>query len=215
MRKIIIFFFFISSFLYAQSDSTFVDNKYLEDQLYISFTWVGLTNTPPQISRTGFSYGLALGFIKDLPINERRNIGFGLGLGYGLNVYYFNVTEDVVKLPSENLNNRIAMHTIEAPFEFRFRTSTSQKYNFLRVYPGFKVAYVFATNSRLEQREDFLVEDVIEINEFLYGVTLSVGYNKWNFYAYYGLNNLFNETKNNSYKIDIHDIRLGIIFYIL
>lgn len=219
MRRTAIYFFLISSFLHAQNDSTFVDNKYLEDQLYINFTYIGLVNTPPQISKTGFSYSITLGFIKDLPINERRNVGFGIGIGYGFNNYYFNVKEDIV-IPSEFdsnelKSNKVSMHTIEFPLEFRIRTSTSQKYKFWRIYPGFKMAYVFSMNSNLKQREDFLVEEVIEIDKFLYGATLSVGFNKWNLHVYYSLDELFGNTENNPYEFNIHEIRLGLIFYIL
>ena len=220
MQKIGFFIFFIFSyFLHAQNDSTFVDNKYLEDQLYINLTYIKLLDLPEQISQTGFSYGLGLGFIKDLPVNPERNLGFGLGIGYARNTYYFNVKEDI-ELPEEiPLNelksNKITMHVVEFPVELRLRNSTEKKYKFWRVYPGFKMSYVFATSSNLKQREDFDVEDVIKINKFLYGFTLSTGFNKWNFHVYYGLNELFSHVKNNSYDIGIRDLRLGLIFYIL
>jgi len=219
MQKIALFFFLFSSFVYAQSDSTFVDHKYLEDQLYVNITYIKLVELPDPISQTGFSYGVGLGFIKDLPINKKRNIGLGLGLGYGANIYYFNVKEADVS-PTENnstelKSNKITMHTVEMPIEFRLRTSTAQKYKFWRLYTGFKMAYVFATNSSLKQREGFDVKDVIEINKFNYGVTLSSGFNKWNFHIYYGLNGIFSQSKGNSYPISIHDLRMGLIFYIL
>ena len=173
MRKIAIIFLLFSSFLKAQNDSTFVDNKYLEDQIYVNITYIKLLELPDQISQSGFSFGLGLGFIKDLPLNSKRNFGLGLGLGYGLNNYYFNVQEDNV-LPSDSnttlKSNKIVMHTVEMPVELRFRTSTPQKYRFWRIYPGFKFAYVFATNSRLKQREDFDVKDIIDVADFLYGV---------------------------------------------
>ena len=101
------------------------------------------------------------------------------------------------------------------PIEFRIRTSTAPKYKFWRIYPGFKVAYVFATSNNLKQSEDFDVEDVIDINNFIYGVTLSAGYNKWNFHIYYGLNELFTNIKDTSNNFEIQDLRLGLIFYIL
>lgn len=219
MRKTLFFFIFYPFFLLAQNDSTFVDNKYLEDQLYIDLTYIKLLELPNQITQTGFSYGLGFGFIKDLPFNARRNFGVGIGLGYAFNTYFFNVKEDIV-LPEQNTSNvltsnKITMHTIEMPFEFRFRTSTPQKYKFWRIYPGFKMTYVFANNSSLKQRDDFDVRDIIEINDFLYGATLSTGYNKWNLYVYYGLNELFTNTKRNSYDISLRDIRIGIIFYVL
>lgn len=219
MPRTAIIFFFITSILVAQNDSTFVDDKYLEDQIYANFTYIGLLNTPSQITKTGFSYGIGLGFIKDLPINKRRNFGIGVGTGYGFSTYYFNVREDTEspsEIDSNELrSNKVSMHTIEFPFELRFRTSTSTKYKFWRVYPGIKFAYAFSLNTNLKQREDFLVEDVVEINKFLYGLTLSTGFNKWNLHVYYGLDNLFSEAKNNSYQINIQEIRMGLIFYIL
>jgi hypothetical protein len=217
MRKIAIIFLLFPAFLFAQNDSTFVDNKYLEDQIFFNLTYIRLVNTPEQISQNGFSFGLGLGVIKDLPINKRRNIGFGIGLAYGFNTYYFSV-DDRENLPPEIndllKNNKITMNNIEVPVEFRIRTSTSEKYKFWRVYPGVKFAYAFATKSSLEQRIP-LENEIIEINKFQYGITLSTGYNKWNLHVYYGLDDLFNETVTNSYRINIHDLRLGLIFYIL
>lgn len=76
------------------------------------------------------------------------------------------------------------------------------------------MAYVFAKNSDFGKSVDFDVKDVIEVNDFLYGLTFSVGYNKWNLHMYYGLNDLFNETQENDYDINISDLRVGLIFYI-
>jgi len=219
MRSLIVLFFLLTGIIHAQSDSTFVDTKYLEDQLYVNVTYVKMLSMPDPISQTGFSYGFGLGFVKDLVVNKRRNIGFGLGLGYALNSLYFSVKESVSEsLENETLilrSNKVTLHNVEVPVEMRFRTSTPEKYKFWRVYPGFKLSYIFATNTRLGQREGFDVKNVIEINKFQYGPTLSIGYNKWNFYMYYGLSEVFSNTKNNPYEIGIHDLRLGLIFYIL
>lgn len=217
MRKIAIIFLFFPSILFAQNDSTFVDNKYLEDQLYINLTYIRLLNTPDQISQNGFSFGLGLGVIKDLPLNKRRNLGLGIGLAYEFNTYYFSI-DDFENLPPEVndllKNNRITMNNIEIPVEFRIRTSTSQKYKFWRIYPGVKFSYAFVVNSSLEDRAP-LGNKIIEIDKFQYGLTLSTGYNKWNLHVYYGLNELFSETVENSYEINVHDFRIGLIFYIL
>jgi len=218
MRKIIIFFLFATFVVQAQSEINFNDDKYLEDQIYVSLTYNKLTELPESFSQTGFSYGLGFGAIKDLPLNERRNFGLGIGLGYSLNIYYFNVKEDITSLPETPSNtlksNKVATHSFEMPLELRFRTSTSQKYKFWRMYPGFKMAYIFVTNSKLKQREDFQVDDIVETSKFNYGLTFSAGYNKWNFHLYYGLNDLFSEVKNNNYNIGIQDLRVGLIFYI-
>ena len=106
------------------------------------------------------------------------------------------------------------MNNIEIPVEFRIRTSTSQKYKFWRIYPGVKFSYAFVVNSSLEDRTP-LGNQIIEIDKFQYGLTLSTGYNKWNLHVYYGLNEFFSETVENSYEINVHDFRIGLIFYIL
>jgi len=217
MRKIAILFLLFTGFIQAQKDSTFVDNKYLEDQLYFNLTYIHMLNLPDRISQSGFSFGLGGGFIKDFPLSKKRNIGLGAGLGYGFNNYYFNVELDLAT-PNESevklKNNKIILHTLELPIELRFRNSTALKYKFWRFYPGFKLAYVFANNTNFGKTDDFDVSEIIEVNDFIYGLTFSAGYNKWNLHLYYGLNDLFNETGVNTYGIDINDFRIGLIFYI-
>lgn len=217
MPKIVLFLLLFTGFIQAQKDSTFVDDKYLEDQIYLNLTYIHMLDLPDRISQSGFSFGLAGGFIKDFPLSKKRNIGLGAGIGYGLNNYYFNVQLDAVdpSVAEETLkNNKIIMHTVELPIELRFRNSTALKYKFWRFYPGFKIAYVFANNTSFSKSADFDVSDIININDFIYGLTFSAGYNKWNLHLYYGLNNLFNETDVNDYEINISDFRIGLIFYI-
>ncbi|MGA9270877.1 MAG: porin family protein [Lutimonas sp.] len=216
MRKLLFLVLLISSCAKAQSDSTFVDKKYLEDQIYLNLTYIALLNTPPPISQSGFSFGLGGGFIKDLPVNSRRNIGFGAGLGYGFNNYYFNVRFEYEEPSEDNapLNSKIMLHVVELPLELRFRTSTATRYKFWRFYPGFKISYVFAENLSLGKDADFDVEGVAQYNDFLYGLTFSGGYNKWNIHLYYGLNDLITNTEENDYEFAITDFRIGLVFYV-
>lgn len=215
MRKIAFLLLLFSGFLQAQNDSTFVDDKYLEDQLYFNLTYIQMLELPDRISQSGFSFGLGGGFIKDLPLNRKRNFGLGAGIGYGFNNYYFNFEidnpdGDEVKLK----NNKIILHTVEFPIEFRFRGSTAKKYKFWRFYPGVKIAYKFAQNTSFSKSIDFDVSDIIEVTDWSYGLTFSAGYNKWNLHFYYGLNELFTEAEGYNNAINISDFRIGLIFYI-
>ncbi|MEN8123841.1 MAG: porin family protein [Bacteroidota bacterium] len=217
MKKLTIFFLFFFSILQAQNEKNNLDQKYLDDQIYITAVYQKLFNLPNEISETGFSYGIGFGVIKDIPMNSKRNVGFGIGLGYAFNVHYFNVKEFGLPIQDSNetKSNKIALHMLDLPIEFRFRTSTPQKYKFWRFYPGFKFSYAFAQDTKLKQSENFEVDKVIEINDFQYGITLSAGYNKWNLHVYYGLSELFNEAKNNDFQITPHEFKIGLIFYIL
>ena len=216
MRKFLFLALMISFCAKAQTDSVFVDNKYREDQIYLNLTYISLINTPPPISQSGFSFGLGGGFIRDLPLNSRRNIGLGAGLGYGFNNYFFNVRVETDDPEQERslLNNKIIMHVVELPIELRFRTSTATRYKFWRFYPGFKMSYVFAERLSLGRNLDTDVADIIDYTDFLYGLTFSVGYNKWNLHMYYGLNDLFTNRLGNEYDFNITDFRIGLVFYV-
>ena len=73
------------------TDSTDIYSKYREDQFYVSATYNLLGNKPEDVSQRGFSTGFHLGFIRDIPINERRNIALGVGIGLSSNSYNQNI----------------------------------------------------------------------------------------------------------------------------
>ncbi len=217
MKKINIFFLLFFSILQAQNENDYIDTKYLEDQIYITAVYQKLFDLPDMITETGFSYGIGLGVIKDVPINMNRNIGLGIGLGYAFNVHYFNVKEfdSPTDETEEVTNNKIVLNMVDIPIELRFRTSSPLNYKFWRLYPGFKFSYAFTQNTNFKQSEDFEVDELIEVNDFQYGFTLSAGYNKWNLHVYYGLSEFFNGSEKTNYQIAPHEFKIGLIFYIL
>mgnify|MGYP000545145824 CR=1 FL=1 len=70
---------------------TELDSLYREDQFYVSVTYNSLINMPINVSQNSFSPGLHLGFVRDFPLNKRRNIALALGLGYSFNSYNHNI----------------------------------------------------------------------------------------------------------------------------
>lgn len=206
---------------YAQIDSTFVDDKYLEDQIYFGLTYNLLVNKPSGFNQNGISGGFTVGFIKDFPLNKNRNVGLGLGLGYSYNAYNQNlkISENGVYevLVNEDFNsNRLTTYILEVPLEFRWRTSTPKKYNFWRIYTGVKFGYVFASKSKYNDDIEFIkVTNIDEIQQFQYGLTFSAGYSTFNLNLYYGLNSIFNNAQVNGEPINLKQFNLGLIFYIL
>ena len=80
-----LFFFGFTTFLFGQNialDSTTIDDKYREDQFYISVTYNLLGSKPEGVSQNGFSSGFHLGFIRDMPINKTGMWLLVLDLGY-------------------------------------------------------------------------------------------------------------------------------------
>ena len=82
--------------------------------------------------------------------------------------------------------NRFDLYQLELPFELRWRTSTSESYKFWRIYAGFKIGYVFASNSKFNSVDaSYKIKIDETLNKFQYGLTCSVGYDNWNLNFYY------------------------------
>lgn len=220
--------YFSVVFLNAQTldgDAQGGDSNYLEDQFYLGVTYNFLLNNPETVTQRNLSYGLQAGMIKDIPLNRKRTVALGVGLGLGINSYYTNmvvsevsngflytVLEDIGDLK----RNKIETHLIEMPFEFRWRNSTPEEYKFWRVYAGFKLAYVAGARSKYVSDTEKISFYNKNIEKFQYGATFSFGYNTFNIHVHYALNSLFNNSAVlNGESINSKPLRVGFIFYIL
>ena len=206
---------------------TVIDSLYREDQFYIGLTYDLLQNRPDGVSQNSFSSGVHIGFLRDFPLNKRRNVAVAVGLGYSMNDYRQNIkiTEvdgkpfyEVVNENDVNFDkNKFALHYLDLPIEFRWRTSTIQSHRFWRIYTGFKLSYLVLNKSKYVQgNEKVRIFGNDDFNKLQYGAYISFGYNTWNFHAYYGLNSLFkSEAKIDGKSIDMNTLNIGLMFYIL
>lgn len=204
-----------------------IDSLYREDQFYIGLTFHLLRDLPESVSQSGFSGGLHLGFIRDFPLNKRRNIGLGAGLGWSVNSFgqELFIGEDsnnntvFRNLNSEGIDynsNRFTTQLIEVPIEFRWRTSTPDSHKFWRVYTGFRLGYVYYFQSTFKQGGNQVIQtDVPELDRLRIGTTLSFGYNTFNLHLYYSLNPFFKDAKLGNSDIGITTFKVGLMFYIL
>lgn len=207
-------------------NSKIIDSLYKEDQFYAGVSYNLLGNKPTDINQNGFSLGFHLGFIKDMPINEKRNVAIGIGFGYSANSLNHNllVNEDsngysysVLEDPNTFSKNKFSNHLLELPIEFRWRTSNPNEYDFWRIYTGFKLGYVLGNTTKYNgDLGNLKNKGIKDFNDFQYGLTLSLGYNVWNLYCYYALNPIFsNNADLNGDQIDMKAIKIGLMFYIL
>jgi hypothetical protein len=225
MKKIFITTIFLMHLVgvLAQTNSDDLDPLYREDQFYFGFTYNTLTNTPEDFSQTGFSPGFKIGFIRDFPINTKRTFALGLGLGYAFNVYSENIKikESLAGYSYEVVSrntyqkNRFSHQALEIPFEFRWRTSSPQEYRFWRIYAGFKASYTFASSYVYEENTVSTQLKNFNLNQWQYGLTLSVGYNNWNGFLYYGLNPIFEDALVGQETLEAKSIKIGLMFYFL
>jgi len=230
-----ILFLFLSAFSIIPSFSQIsqdsipkpIDSLYREDQLYVGLTFHLLGNLPQSVSQSGFSGGLHLGFIRDFPLNKRRNIAIGVGLGWSINSYgqeLFIGEDENSNTIFKNLNdpeviydtNRFSTQLVEVPLEFRWRTSTPESYKFWRVYTGLRLGYVYYFKSVFREGENKVVQtDVPELDRFRIGTTFTFGYKTFNFHVYYSLNPFFKDAQLNNSPLEITTFKLGLMFYIL
>jgi hypothetical protein len=201
-----------------------LDSLYREDQFYVSVTYNTLINLPRNVSQNSFSPGLHLGFVRDFPLNKRRNIALALGLGYSFNSYNHNIRISesnpsiyTIINNSNFVKNNFSLHLLEVPFEFRWRTSNFESYKFWRIYTGFKLGYIVGSKSVYNDGlESINMKNLTDLNKLQYGITMSVGYNTWNGFIYYSLNPVFNEVSTADLQsIDMSTLKIGLIFYIL
>ena len=203
------------------------DPYYLEDQLYFGISYIALRNLPGGLKQNGFSNSIKFGYVRDIPINEQRNFGFALGVGYGHDAYFQNlrisIDEETGKvvykiLGNENFQrNSFSVSKIDIPFEIRWRGSTPTQYKFWRLYTGITTSYVFDTSSNfVSNNVDITYKDIQIINPWQFGFTASVGYNTWNFNFYYGLSNIIKDgIEVENIDVKMKEMRFGVIYYFL
>lgn len=204
-----------------------VDSLYREDQFYIGFTFNLLLNKPKNIDQSGFSGGLQLGYLRDIPLNKSRTLAIAPGLGGSINTYGQNLLvsenekdESLFITLDEDYDynkNRFTTYLLEAPLELRWRSSTPNSYKFWRVYAGFKLSYLYHFKSKYDGTPNNVVQTKVEeLNRWRYGAIFTFGYNTFNFHFYYSLNALFDgRTYESNQELGLHPLKIGLTFYIL
>jgi hypothetical protein len=212
----ILFFLWIPFFCFSQEIKPIeIDSLYREDQFYASLSYNLIQNRPDGFKQFSFSPGITFGVLRDLPISKNRHWAIAPGIGYSYNnIKQFINSEEIVGATenntSENIRTIITTHSVDFPIEIRWRNSTPSSHSFWRIYTGLKTSYVFNSKLKLETTTESSKESISdEINRWQYGAYISVGFNTWNPYIYYGLNPIFKEGSKMS------NFNVGFIFYIL
>jgi len=224
-------FFFVLVSLQTIAQDTIppvaVDSLYREDQFYVGITYNVPLNLPPGGNIRGLSGGIQFGFLRDMPINKQRNLAVAIGAGLsidqlGQNIFIGETTNDetIFRVLDGNVDysrNRFNMAIIEAPVEFRWRTSTPSTYRFWRVHAGFRVGYAYWYKATFKQPDNTVNQTKIsEFDPLRLSATFSFGYNTFNFFASYSINPLFKDAVTlTGESVDMRTLKIGLMFYIL
>lgn len=218
IRDFLLFILLISHLSICSQDQ----QRYFEDQFYLGLSYNSLGGKINEFKENKFSYSINYGFIKDLPINKKRNYSFGLGIGLGHNTLnnnlsysFFNNTSNFnfIENASSVKVNRYNYTELQIPIELRWRNSSYNNYSFWRVYAGVRYSriisskYIFDDNITINKTKEF------PVNKNQLGVIINIGYNTWNISVYQSIDNFFNY-ENNPNLSGLKQFRLGFIFYI-
>ena len=217
-----------NDFAISKDSVSIIDSKYREDQFYLGVTYNLLLNKPGDARSNGLTGGLSFGYLRDMPINKRRNIAVAVGLGVSFDEYgnTLFIGEDsneqsiFTVIDEESIDydrNRFSTSSLEVPLELRWRSSTADTYRFWRVYAGVRLGYVYWYKSSFKQTDNNINQtDIPEFDKLRLGATFSFGYNTVNFYAYYGLNPFFTDAvTTQGDDVDFTTLKLGLLFYFL
>lgn len=221
------FLFLSLTKLYSQEVPNFteVDSLYREDQFYIGVTYNILTNRPVGVSQNSFSSGVHFGVLRDFPINKKRTVAIAPGIGFSINNYKQNLiaqeNNNVISysIPNEVTTldrNNLALYFVDVPIEIRWRNSTPESHIFWRWYTGIKLSYLVLNQSKaVTQNQTFRINNNPDFNKFQYGMYVAAGRNTWNFYGYYGFQDIYKNGSLNGESIQMNTFNIGLMFYIL
>lgn len=203
------------------------DSLYREDQFYVGLTFNLINDMPSGGHQSGFSGGIHLGFIRDIPLNASRNTALGIGLGWSVNSFKSNLLVSQDKggnsffqvLDRDQFNyqkNNFSTQLIEVPLQFRWRTSSASSYKFWRIYTGLRLGYLYSFHAKFKQQDNTIVQTQVEnLNRLRYGLTFTFGYNTFNFTVYYSLNPFFSGKTLSGEPVGLTTFKVGLEFYIL
>tara|TARA_B100001250_G_scaffold153010_1_gene131393 strand:+ start:5003 stop:5674 length:672 start_codon:yes stop_codon:yes gene_type:complete len=223
MQKLLfILFLFLQFILNAQSLKDGM-GFYREDQIYIGLSFLSLDSNNKSFSQRGLSNHFQLGFVRDIPLISSGKLSIGIGLGYSFQNYNSNLTrfnidnKNSIFIVNNTLNqkSKLSFNFIEFPISLRWRNSSLNDYQFWRVYAGIKFQRNFLSKLKYSIHDiKNISNEVKNWNKDLY---LSFGYNTWNFYFSYGLNqimkNIRDQYSNKSFRV--RPLKIGLIFYLL
>ena len=212
--QILSFFVFINVFSQNLSNEL----NYKEDQIYFGISYISLKNNIDNFKQNGFSRSFFVGFINDFSLNKKGDLALGLGLGYSNDKYISNLEYSFdelknslrFKVPNEKSDFKIILktHSLELPFQFRWRNSTIDTYQFWRIHLGYKLKYIFYNKFDSIYFKKNKLNDITNFNQ---SINLSLGYNTWNIFIEYYMKSIIEIDDFNQ----LTPIKIGLIFYIL
>lgn len=196
----------LSQLLSGQENNA--DTFYREDQLYAGINYQIANSSAEGFFQEGLSSQLQIGLIRDIPISKSGRWAVGLGVGYERvnlrNNLQWDFEQGQARYFYAQRPSSFSYRSLALPLEVRWRSSTSTKYAFWRVYSGVK----WNRNWTAEAQSRAL------LNDWLPTAYISVGYNTWNLQFAYTLRPLYDSTVFPTSTNNLRIVSIGLVFYL-
>ena len=224
MKKLLIVLVLLPIISFGQEKLNDIDSTfYREDQIYFGTSFMLLNSNQEKFKSQGISKHFQLGFVRDIPIISSGKLAIGLGLGYSFQDYNSNLVRFNINNGSSiyivnytlNQKSKLSFNFIEFPISLRWRNSSPDNHQFWRVYTGFKLQRNIFSKLKYSSGDIKNISD--EVNNWKKELYLSFGYNTWNFYFSYDLNQVMKNLRNqySGKPFNIRSLKIGLIFFIL
>lgn len=151
-----------------------------------------------------------------MPFSKNRKFAFAPGLGLAYKRHNtFTIPDETSAIFTKSIINQ---WMVELPIEWRWRNSTVESTQFLRVHLGAKLSYnlysdITLINEATTNEVNFNGQDYL--NSFAVQNYLAFGYSSFNLYVAYSYTPFFKNATVNNERLNAKTLSLGFIFYIL
>ena len=218
MRKLLLFLFLGSLFQTIAQEET---PSFREDQIYLSIAYPYFSDAPNELIQNKLSYNFSLGFIRDMPINKKRTLALGVGLGWDFatvfNNMQFAVQDNSITASSIQgayQKNTLSMQTLAIPFEMRWRNANETNHAFWRIHTGLSLHIPLRFRANYTSIGGTQTNINLPYHKTLLRWNAHFGFNTWNISIAHDLQPwAISATPNRSF--DVRFTKIGLIFYIL
>ncbi len=218
-----ILFLFIGSATIAQTKDS-LDEKQPKkiadpkDHIVVDFSFDSYLNFPKEISQKPYSLGGNAYLMWDYPFGYGP-FSIAIGAGFSTHDVHTNgrITYSIdgkyttfVPITTKYSTNKFSCNYMEIPIELRLRTKGEKSF---KLSVGGKFGYAYNVHSKYADVDGKMkVYRIKNINPFRYGVSLRIGYNKFNLQGFYALSELFKKGGGEPGMIQF-SLGIGLLLY--
>jgi hypothetical protein len=189
-----------------------------KDHIVVDFDYDGYTHLPAGIKTKPYSLGGNAYVMWDYPFGYGP-LSVAVGIGFSTHDVHTNgrLTYSIdgkytsfVPITTKYSTNKFSCNYIDVPVELRVRIRGNHK---LKFAIGGKIGYAYNVHTKFADADGKIkVYRIKNIDPLRYGVTVRIGYDRFNLQGFYALSELFIKGRGEA-KMVPYSIGIGMLFY--